>query len=152
MLAVIRISGRAGLERDVKDTLRMLRLDAPHNCVLVPDTPDYKGMVEKIKDYITYGDVDKQTLVEILRKRLRTSNNESINEALLKTATGHNSHDELADALLLGKVRLSNFKKLQHVLRLTSPSKGFKSTKSHYPEGDLGYRGNAINSLLKRMI
>lgn len=152
MLAVIRISGKAGLDRDVKDTLKMLRLDAPHNCVILPDTSDYKGMIEKVRNNVTYGEADKQTLVEVLRKRLRSSNNERITEDSLKTISGHNSHEELADALLEGKVRLSNFKKLQPVLRLAPPSKGFKSIKSHYPEGDLGYRGNAINSLLERMI
>ena len=152
MFAVIRIRGQAGLDRDVKDTLKMLRLDAPHDCVLLPDTSDYKGMVEKVRSQATYGDIDKQTLVEVQRKRLRSSANERIAETSLKTITGHNSHEELTDDLLSGKVRLSNFKKLQPVLRLTSPSKGFKSTKSHYPEGDLGYRGKEINRLLERMI
>ena len=152
MFAVVRIGGKANLERDVKDTLKMLRLDAPHNCVLLPDSPDYKGMANKVKDYVTYGEIDKQTLIEVLRKRLRSSNNEKITETSLKDISGYNSHEELANDLLGGKVRLSNFKKLQPIFRLTSPSKGFKSTKSHYPEGDLGYRGNEINSLLERMI
>ena len=152
MFAVVRIIGKSNLERGIKDTLRMIGLDAPHNCVLLPDTPDYKGMIEKVRSHVAYGEVDKQTLVEVLRKRLRSPNNERITEDSLKTISGHNSHEELADDLLAGKARLSNFKKLQPVLRLTSPSKGFKSTKSHYPEGDLGYRGNAINNLLERMI
>lgn len=152
MFAVVRISGKANLERDTKDTLKMLRLDAPHNCALLPITPDYKGMIERVRDHVTYGEIDKQTLVEVLRKRLRTSGNEKVSEPSLKTVTGHASHEELADVLLSGKVRLSNFKKVQPILRLTPPSKGFKSTKSHYPEGDLGYRGNAINSLLERMV
>jgi len=152
MFAVIRVGGKAGLTRDIKDTLMMLRLDAVHNCVLIHETPDYRGMIEKVKDHVTYGEVDKQTLVEVLRKRLRSSGNERVAESSLKTITGHDSHEELVDELLSGKVRLSNFKKLQPIIRLTSPSKGFKSTKSHYPEGDLGYRGNEINSLLERMI
>ena len=152
MFAVVRITGKADLGRGVKDTLKMLKLDAPHNCVLLPIAPDYKGMIEKVEDCVAYGEVDKPTLLELLRKRLRTHDNQRITEVLLKTLTGHNSHEELADTLLQGKVRLSNFKKLQPIFRLTSPSKGFKSTKSHYPEGDLGYRGNAINDLLDRMI
>ena len=152
MLAIVRIGGKADLERGIKDTLRMLKIDAPHNCTFMPDTPDYRGMVEKVKNHVTFGEVDKQTLVDVLRKRLRTSDNEKIAENSLKSLTGHNSHEELADALLEGKVRLNNFKNIQPILRLTSPSKGFKSTKSHYPEGDLGYRGNEINRLLERMI
>jgi large subunit ribosomal protein L30 len=152
MLAVIRIRGEAGLQRAVRDTLKMLKLDSIHNCIILPNTPDYKGMVEKVRDHVTYGEVDKQTLVEVLEKRLRSTSDERVPEDSLKEMSGHNSHEELADALLSGSVRLSNFKKIQPVLRLTSPSKGFKATKSHYPEGDLGYRGNEINSLLKRMI
>ena len=150
MLAVVRIGGQAGLRKDVKNTLKMLKLDAVHNCVILPNTPDYKGMVEKVKNHVAYGEIDKQTLVEVLRKRLRSSDNEKITD--LKPLTGHNSHEELADDLLSGKVKLSQFKKLQPVIHLTSPSKGFKSTKSQYPEGDLGYRGNEIKSLLERMI
>lgn|SRR3989338_3864971 len=152
MLAVVRIGGTVDLRRGVRDTLMMLKLDAPMNCVLVPAAPEYKGMLEKVKNHVTYGEVDKQTLVEVLRKRLRTPGNERVAEASLKSITDHSSHEELADALLSGKVRLSQFKKLHPVLRLTPPSKGFKSTKSQYPEGDLGYRGNTINELLDRMI
>ncbi len=40
-------------------------------------------------------------------------------------------------------------KKIQH---LKPPKKGLKSLKHHYPKGDLGYRGAAINDLIKRMI
>jgi large subunit ribosomal protein L30 len=32
------------------------------------------------------------------------------------------------------------------------PKKGYKSLKKHFPKGDLGYRGQAINDLIKRMM
>ena len=35
---------------------------------------------------------------------------------------------------------------------LRPPKGGFKSLKEMYPKGDLGYRGQAINDLIKRMI
>lgn len=152
MFAVVRIGGKADLQRDVKDTFRMLRLENPHDCVILPVTADCKGMVEKVRDYVTYGEVDKGILAEMLRKRLRSANNEKVDGGSLKSLTGHASHEELADALLSGKVRLSNFKKVQPVLRLSPPSRGFKSTKAHYPEGDLGYRGDKIKDLLEKMI
>lgn len=152
MFAVVRIGGKVDLDRSFKDTFKMLRLEAPNHCIFLSESPEYKGMVEKIKDYATYGEIDKQILIELLRKRLRSTNNERIAEASLKALTGHESYEGLADELLAGKSRLSNFKKLQHVIRLSPPSKGFKSTKSHYPEGDLGYRGNAINGLLEKMM
>jgi large subunit ribosomal protein L30 len=38
------------------------------------------------------------------------------------------------------------------IIRLMPPRKGFKSLKNDYPRGDLGYRGEAINDLIKRMM
>ncbi len=38
------------------------------------------------------------------------------------------------------------------VFRLSPPSKGLRSTKHHFPKGDLGYRGSKINDLLRRML
>lgn len=37
------------------------------------------------------------------------------------------------------------------VVHLKSPKKGFKSLHKYYPKGDLGYRGKAINDLIKKM-
>lgn len=151
MFAIIRIKGTAGLSREVRDTLKMLRLYAPNNCVLAPETPDYKGMLKKVKDVVTFGEIDKKILVEMLKKRLRGKNNRRIDENGLRKITGF-SYEEFADALMQEKVKLKDFNELQPYFRLTPPSKGFKSTKEHYPKGDLGYRGSAINSLLERMI
>ncbi len=40
----------------------------------------------------------------------------------------------------------------QTVLGLKPPKGGLKSIKKHYPKGDLGYRGDAINILIKKML
>ncbi|MBI2546856.1 MAG: 50S ribosomal protein L30 [Candidatus Aenigmarchaeota archaeon] len=152
MFSIIRIRGNVDMMKGFKDTLRMLKLDAPHHCILLPDEPSYKGMLEKMRNYITFGEIDKPTLVELLRKRLRLNNEERVSEDSLKVIFGHNSYEELADALLSGKIKLSDFKNIKRIFRLSPPSKGFKSIKSHYPKGDLGYRGVAINGLLKEMI
>jgi large subunit ribosomal protein L30 len=37
-------------------------------------------------------------------------------------------------------------------MHLKAPKGGLKSIKEKYPEGDLGYRGAAINELIKRMM
>jgi large subunit ribosomal protein L30 len=151
MFAVVRLRGTPGLSRKVRDTLQMLRLKAVNNCVLVPETPDYKGMLEVVKHTITWGEIDKETLVELLKKRLRLKGSKKFTEEDLKRITGY-GFEELAEALLAGKVKIKDFPQLQPVFRLTPPSKGLKSVKEFYPKGDLGYRGKAINELLKRMI
>jgi large subunit ribosomal protein L30 len=151
MFAIIRLRGSAGINRNVEDTLQMLRLKAVNNCVIVQETVDYKGMLEKVKDSITWGEIDKDVLISMLKKRLRLKSNEKINEKEFKSVTGYES-EKLVDMLIGGKIKLKDLEKIEPVFRLTPPSKGFKSIKEHYPKGDLGYRGKEINELLKRMI
>ncbi|MEM5836744.1 MAG: 50S ribosomal protein L30 [Candidatus Aenigmatarchaeota archaeon] len=152
MLAVVRIRGNAGLRKEVKDTLKMLRLKAPNNCVIVPETESYKGMLQKCKDVCTWGEIEKEVLVKLLQKRLRMEGDRRVDEKILKEITNFSTFEEFAEALISGKVKLKDFKKLKPVFRLTPPSKGFKSVKEHWPKGDLGYRGKEINELLERMI
>jgi large subunit ribosomal protein L30 len=65
---------------------------------------------------------------------------------------GFNSIEELAKAIFDGKVKIKDVPKLKPVFRLTPPKKGHKSIKEHYPKGSLGYWGDKINDLLKRMV
>jgi large subunit ribosomal protein L30 len=152
MFAVIRIRGSVNLRKEIKDTLKMLRLNAPNNCVIIPETPDYKGMLEVVKDCVTWGEIDRETLIELLKKRLRLKGNKRVDEKALKSVTDFDSFEAFADELLAGRVKLKDFEEIQPFFRLTPPSKGFKSVKEHWPKGDLGYRGKEINELLKRMI
>jgi len=152
MFAVIRLRGSSGVRGDIRDTLEMLRLKFVNNCVILPERDDYKGMVDKVKDYVTYGEIDKKTLVKMLEKRIRLWGNKRVDEKVLKEVTKFESFEKLADGLMSGKTELKNFKEVSPVFRLSPPSKGLKSIKEHYPKGDLGYRGEKINELIERMI
>jgi large subunit ribosomal protein L30 len=152
LFAAIRIRGWAKTRKETNDTLDMLKLKRNNNCVLLPETPQYKGMLKKVKDYVTFGEIDKETLVELLKKRGRIEGNKKLTEDVLKEITKFNSFDEFADALIKEKVKLKDFKKLKQVFRLSPPRKGFRSKRFPYPRGDLGYRGKDINEFLKRMI
>lgn len=152
MFAVVRIRSTAGVRKEIDDTFKMLRLSDINNCVVVLETEDYKGMLQKVKDFATWGEIDKNALVKMLEKRLRLFGDEKVDEKTLKEITKFDNFEKLADALLAGKARLKDFEKIKPFFRLTPPSKGFKSIREHYPKGDLGYRGKEINELLERMI
>ena len=87
MLAIIRIRG-VGARREIADTLKMLRLKAPNNCIVVQETADYKGMAQKARDSITYGEIEKDVLVSMLQKRLRAGS-DRVDEKMLKAVTGY---------------------------------------------------------------
>ncbi|MEM5815042.1 MAG: 50S ribosomal protein L30 [Candidatus Aenigmatarchaeota archaeon] len=154
MFIAIRLRGCVGVPKKVEDTLNLLRLKRKYNCNIFLESESIKGMLEKVKDFITYGEIEKEVLVLLLKKRLRMKGegNKRVREEDLKKITNFQNFEEFADALMNGKVKLKNFKEFQPYFRLRPPSKGLKNIKEHWPKGDLGYRGKEINELLKRMI
>lgn len=150
MFAVIRIRGTAEMRSEVKSTLEMLSLDAPNNCVIIPETESYKGMLQAAKDAVTWGEIDEKTFVALLKKRLRLKGNKRVDEKVLKEMK-IDSFEKFAKEIASGK-KMREYPQMQQNFRLTPPSKGFKSVKLNFPKGDLGYRGKEINKLLERMM
>ncbi|MCG2827410.1 MAG: uL30 family ribosomal protein, partial [Thermoplasmatales archaeon] len=60
--AVVRVRGNININRGIKDTLKMLNLTKVNHCVFIPETKEYKGMLQKVKDYVTWGEIDSDTL------------------------------------------------------------------------------------------
>jgi large subunit ribosomal protein L30 len=142
MYAAIRLRGKPGTRQKIIDTLEMLNLKNKFNCALVPENESYDGMLKKVKNFVTWGEVDEDTLVKLILKRGSKESGEEIDE---------DEAEEMAGELMDGE-------KMQDVdlkpnLRLTPPSKGFRgSTKKLRPKGEAGYRGDEINKLLERMM
>jgi len=148
MLAVIRIKGSVGIKKEIRDTFKMLNLEKKNSCVIIPETPQYLGMIKKIKDFSTWGTISEETLTELIKKRARTNDNERITEEFLKK-------NKMKIEDMAKKIKEEKIKELEikPYFRLSPPSKGFKgSTKHHYPSGALGDRKEKINELLERMI
>lgn len=153
LLAVIRLRGRVRIPREVKDTLKMLRLHKRNHAVIIDDRPSYMGMLKKTVDYVTWGEITQETLAYLLKRRGELEGGRKLTDEYVQETLGMKSIDELAEAIFNGKLTLKDIPKLKPVFRLHPPSKGFKgSIKRHYEAGgELGYRGLKINDLIKRM-
>ncbi len=154
LLAVIRLRGEADRKPEERRALELLRLHRVNHAVLVKDDPSIKGVLKNTLEYVvTYGEVDAETLAELIRRRGRLVGGERITEDYLKKI-GFSSFEELAQALIDGKVSWEDLPGVKPVFRLSPPSKGFKGTlKKHVSEGgELGYRGSDINRLLRAMM
>ncbi len=152
LLAVVRLRGQVNVNRKIRDTLAMLRLHKRYHCVVIPDTPSYRGMLNVVKDYVTYGEINAETLALLLRKRGRLKGDKPLTDEYVREKTKYNSIDEFAKAVIEGKASLKDLPDLKPVFRLHPPRGGLKSIKWSYKTGgDLGYRGEAINELLYRM-
>ncbi len=145
MIAVIRIRGEVGVKKEVKDTFRMLNLEKKNRCVVLPETPQYMGMLKKVKDLATWGTVSEEVLASLIKKRGRSKHNKKLSKEFLDKNTG----------IIVKKIKEGKTKEteIKPYFRLNSPSKGFKgSLKNHYPKGALGNRKEKINELLERMM
>ncbi|AEF96440.1 50S ribosomal protein L30 [Methanotorris igneus] len=151
--AVVRVRGRVGVRKDIADTLKMLRLHRVNHCVIVPETDTFKGMLNKVKDYVTYGEINKDTLVKLILKRGRLPGNKRVNEEIIKEKMNM-TVEELAEKLINGEIKLKDTP-LKPVFRLHPPRKGYERGGIKKPfsvGGALGYRGEKINDLILRMI
>ena len=141
MIAIVRLRGGVNAKKGVEDTLDMLNLKTVNNCTVVPDNAHYRGMIHKVKDYITYGTVEKETFKKMLVKWGRTGRK----RLALKDA------DKVVDEIFTGK-KLKDFG-IKPVFRLHPPKRGYEGVKIAYAEGGaLGDRKEKINALLERMI
>ncbi|AAR39160.1 NEQ311 [Nanoarchaeum equitans Kin4-M] len=153
LYAIFRVRGRVDVRKDIEDTLKLLRVHRKNYLSIMPKTESIEGMIQKAKDYITWGEIDEKTLAELLKKRGRISRRKKLTLEYIKEK-GFNSFEELAKALIEGKVTLKELG-IKPFFRLRPPSKGYgkKGIKKHFNEGGaLGYRGEKINDLILRAI
>lgn len=165
--ALVRIRGIADTPRDVEAALNMLRLRRKFVMSLAVATPSVEGALQKVRNWITWGEIDADTLAEVLAKRGRIVGDRPLTLEHLKKY-GWESFEELALAYVSGEIdRVACPKRgewprsgnkvlcvpyLKPFFRLHPPVGGFKNVKLSYSEGgDVGYRGIAINDLLRRM-
>lgn len=151
MLA-IRIRGGVNAPVKIEDTLKMLRMERNNAATLLDDRQEYLGMLQKAKDYVTWGEPTLETVRLLLEKRGRTKGDRTIDEESLK-ANGYETMERLAEALHSGEADIHRLEGIKPFFRLHPPSKGFKrSVKRPYrSRGELGYRGEEINELAMRM-
>tara|TARA_Y100000310_G_C20690729_1_gene822017 strand:- start:1257 stop:1730 length:474 start_codon:yes stop_codon:yes gene_type:complete len=153
-IAIIRIRGKQKMKSEVADTLKMLRLYRQNGCVVVPSKPTYLGMINKAKDYITWGEIDEETFKELLIKRGKIAGNKPLTEEYMKN-NAKVGFDEFVKEYFDFKKELKDVPGFKCFFKLTPPSKGFgrKGIKKPFSMGGaLGYRMNKINDLIKRMI
>ena len=64
-LAAIRIRGGVRASKELQHALRNVKLDKKHACVILEKNPVNEGMLRKVAQYITWGDVNEETLKKL---------------------------------------------------------------------------------------
>jgi large subunit ribosomal protein L30 len=132
LLAVVRIRGRTNIRDSIEETLQRMNLKRVNNLSLIYGTKSNLGMLYKCKDYVTFGEVDSGVLKALLEKKCKNA--------------------EEAAAIMSGTKKPKDAG-IKLPIRMTPPKHGYKAIKLPFAnKGDLGYRGEKINDLIKRMM
>ncbi len=141
MIAVIRIHGMIKVNEKVSEAMHRLRLRKKYTCVIVDEkTPEIAGVIQKIRSFVAYGEIDEKTLAELIKIRGKMIGD---SQGKVKDA------DKAAKEVLAGK-KLEELK-IKPWFGL-HPARGGIDTKHHFPEGVLGNHGKEINKLIQRML
>ena len=69
LIAIIRITGQVKVKKEIAGTLYRLKLRRKYACVVVKPTKDILGMIKKVKYYVAYGEIDKETYDKLVKAR-----------------------------------------------------------------------------------
>jgi large subunit ribosomal protein L30 len=149
---VVRIRGGVDAQKTVEATLTMLRMEKNNYATILKESPSYIGMLRKVKDYVTWGEPDAETVKLLLAARGKLVGDEKVTDEALKDL-GYESIDKLANSIVAGEVEFSQLNGVKPFFRMHPPKKGFKKTvkRPYNDNGELGNRGATINELIKRM-
>lgn len=150
---VIRVRGIPDVNRDIAHTMDLLGLNRVNHAVVVPETDSIKGMLQKAKDYVTWGEVDQETLAAMIRARGRVAGDDSVTDDYLKERSEFATVEDMAKAIIENDYRMKDVDGAKLVFRLHPPVKGYEGNKRSFQNGGaLGYRGAKINDLINRML
>ena len=151
--AVIRVRGQPDVNYDIEYTMKLLGINKVNHCAIVPANAVTKGMLQKITDYTTYGEINEETLAKLIRVRGRLEGDKMITDEYLAENSDFKTVEELAKAIIENDYKMKDLEKGKPVFRLHPPVKGYEGNKRSYKNGGaLGYRGDAINALIARML
>ena len=100
-LVVIRVRGKVHLRSDISDTMKLMNLTRINHCVIVDNRAQYTGMINKAKDYITWGEINTKIINKLLSKRgMLTGNKKLTDDYISKNKNiNYNSVAELSTAV-----------------------------------------------------
>jgi large subunit ribosomal protein L30 len=151
-IVAVQVRGTVSAQREARATLDLLNLGRTNRAVLIDNRPAFIGMLRQVQAYVTWGEASPETVAALLQKRGRLAGGKKLTDAYAERV-GYKSLSDLAKAIASCRAEYWKLPDVQPVFKLPPPTKGFKgkTKKSFRAGGEAGYRGEAINEIVKRM-
>lgn len=133
MIAVMRIKGQVGINRDVKETLNRLRIRRKFVTKVFENPSAVElGMIKSVRNFVSFGEISEDTYKKLVNARGQMQRTES------STSSSKESRTKESEG------------KLKPFFRL-HPPRGGANMKLHYPKGLLG-ENKEMDKLILRML
>ena len=136
--------------------METLKMESTFRARLLESSPSTLGMLRAAKNLVAWGQVDPEVLEGLLRKRAEREGSKELNDDFAKVFFKRENIAELAKSIVAGEINVKDLwlAGVKPRFRLHPPKGGFKrSTRRAATDGgELGYRGEGINRLVRRMI
>ena len=130
-----------------------LKLNRVNHCVVLPMSATTNGMLQRVKDYVTWGELGHEALARLLFQKGEVVGGGRLTDSFVKENSKYTSILSFAKAIDAGEAKLADVKGLKPVVRLPPPRHGYESTRRSYVDGgSLGYRGKEMEKLVDRML
>jgi large subunit ribosomal protein L30 len=150
---VVRVRGSIHSKHEIGETLKFLHLSRPNHATVLPEEPSYRGMLMRVQGYVTWGEADEATVGLLLSTRGRTPDGEPLAAAPKDGTPAKDAPDVGALAKSVLTAGANRVDGIRPLFRLRAPKGGWRSTKKPFALGGaLGYRGRAINDLVRKML
>ena len=156
VILAVRIRGTATDNPDIRKTMEILKMESTFRARLLENSPSNLGMLRTAKNLVAWGQVNPDVMEALLRKRAEREGKREFNDEFAKVFFKKENIAELAKSVVAGEIAVKDLwlAGVKPRFRLHPPKGGFKrSTRRAATDGgELGYRGEDINRLVKRMI
>ena len=138
MILVIRIAGLVEIPPQPQEAMFRMRLRRKYSAVLIEPTKENMSLLETVRNFVAYGDINKETLKLLIEKRAQSIDKKKINAETIIEQMNKKDLESLG---------------VKPFFRLHPPRGGIDS-KIHFPrkKGVLGDNKEKINDLVRRML
>ena len=149
---VVRMGGQINVPHWAKATLNLLKLEKKFRATIIPSKDNTLGMLNRVKHYVSWQEVNLDITKELLNKKGRKSGYKKITSDDV-TNLGFKSIDDLASSVSEGKTSLNSIQPIKPWFALAPPKHGFRrSTRKTYGEGGILGQNKELIELVRSMI
>ena len=116
---VVRARSDVKVERSIRETMGYMNLTRVNHAVIIPDNAQYRGMLQKAKDYITWGQADVSMVERMLAERGRMTGDAPLTDAIVAEHTDYKNIGDFAKAIVAGEAQVKDIPELKRVSAFT---------------------------------